>query len=115
REIDFGLWDGLTYKMALRKYGRLYRRWLEDPFAQDIPRGEKISVFILRVKKAVMSIISANQNKTVALVSHLGALRVILNTFLELKPEDFWKLKLESGAIYIIELNGKLKARVKSI
>jgi broad specificity phosphatase PhoE len=115
RELNFGIWDGLTYKQVLTRYGNDYSKWLKNPFTRDIPRGEKISVFILRVKKAVRSIISANQNKTVALVSHLGALRVILNNFLEVKPEDFWKLKLGPDAIYVIELNTKLKASVKFI
>lgn len=115
REINFGIWDGLTYKQVLTRHNRAYREWIKNPFSQNIPAGEKMSVFIRRVNKALRSIISANQNKTVALVSHLGALRVILNTFLEVKPEDFWKLKLGPDAIYVIELNSKLKASVKCI
>lgn len=115
RELNFGIWDGLTYKQVLARHNSTYCRWLENPFSQDIPHGEKMSEFICRVKKTLKGIICANQNKTVALVSHLGALRVMLNTFLEVKPEAFWKLKLEPGGIYVIELNGKLKASVKCI
>lgn len=115
RELNFGVWDGLTYKQVLTRYGKDYSKWFENPFTQNIPRGEKMREFIRRVNKALKSIISANRNKTVALVSHLGPLRVILNTFLKVERRDFWKLKLEPGGIYVIELNGKLKASVKCI
>lgn len=115
REINFGSWDGLTYNQVLTRHSRAYRGWLKNPFAQDIPRGEKMSAFVKRVNKALKNIISTNRNKTVALVSHLGPLRVILNTFRDVKPGDFWKLRLEPGGIYVVELNGKLKASIQSI
>lgn len=115
REIDFGAWDGLTYKDVLRRYNSLYRRWLKDPFRVNIPSGEKMRGFAWRIRKELKNIISANQGRTVALVAHLGVMRIILNIFMKIKPEDFWKLRLGPGRIYIIEPDAGTKAKIQKI
>jgi len=112
REMHFGKWEGLNYRQVSVKYPRLYKKWLKDPFSADIPLGEKMNHFISRVKKELNAIINKEENKTVAIVSHLGVMRAILNNCLGAKKEDFWGFKIEPKAVYIIEHNGFSKPQV---
>ena len=141
REINFGKWEGFTYNQILKRYPSAYKRWLENPFSVDIPFGEKLPHFIRRIKNELKKIInlkkiafSNNSNlrfsvvrkvpyaflhhkldKTVALVTHAGVMRVILNTLLKIKKQDFWHFKINPSAIYIIEYKARLKPKVYTL
>lgn len=115
REINFGRWEGLTFKQILKEYPFIYKKWLNNPFSADIPDGEKMNCFINRVKKELKKIIKNNPDKTVALVTHFGPIRVILNTVLNSKKNDFWRLKINPKAVYVIEYKGRLKYKVYKI
>lgn len=115
REINFGRWEGLTYKQILKEYPVIYKRWLKAPFSRDIPGGEKMDNFISRIKNELKKIIKNNPGRTVALVTHLGPIRVILNTILKSKKSDFWRLKINPKAIYMIEYSSQLRHKVYEI
>lgn len=115
REINFGKWEGLTYNQILKRHPRVYKKWLEDPFAADIPQGEKLPHFILRIKNELKKIINLKIDKTVALVTHAGVMRVILNTLLKIKKQDFWRFKINPSAIYIIEYKAHLKPKIYTL
>lgn len=108
REMNFGIFEGLTYREIMRKYPGIYSRWLSN--LSGIPGGEGLNEFQKRVKNAIARIISLNQNKTVALVTHSGPIRVIIKDVLNLK--DIWGIKTDLACVYIIEF-GKKKAIVK--
>lgn len=96
REINFGEWEGLNHAQILKKYPLLYPKWLNNPYEADIPAGEKTKDFSRRIKKEFEYIIKTNPHKLVAVITHLGVLRLILNTILKIEKKDFWKLKLNS-------------------
>lgn len=112
REIDFGKWEGLDFKQASKIYPFIYKKWLRNPFCIKIPGGERTGYFVKRIKKELKNIIKDNPNKTVAIVGHAGVIRVILNSVLGVKKEDFWKLDLNPQTIYIIKYDGGLKPKV---
>ena len=113
REINFGIWEGLNYKQISKRFPKIYKRWLKNPFGVDIPFGEKVSDFIKRIKKELKKIIKNNPDKTVALVTHLGPMRIILNSLFGINQKDFWRLKLNPKAVYIIEYKNSTKPQLK--
>lgn len=115
REINFGKWEGFTYNQILKRYPSAYKRWLEDPFSVDIPEGERLPHFILRIKNELKEILNPNRDKTVALVTHAGVIRVILNTLLKIKKQDFWCFKINPCAVYIIEYKAHLKPKIYTL
>ena len=115
REISFGKWEGLTYSQILKRSPAIYKKWLADPFSMVIPGGQKLCHFIHRIKKELRKIINSNTNRTSALVTHSGVMRVILNSLLEIKKDDFWRLKINPCAVYIIEYKGKLKPKIYTL
>lgn len=100
REIDFGIFEGFTHSQLLKKYPELYSAWLNDPFNMVIPNGERFYDFRDRVRMFVKRIISANKNKTVALVTHAGPIRIIISD--SLKTRNIWEINVEPASINII-------------
>jgi len=112
REINFGKWEGLTYSQIVRRYPSTCKRWLKDPFSVNIPFGEKLSHFIRKIKNELKKIVDRNTDKTVAVVTHAGVIRVILNTVRGIKKKGFWQLKINPCSVYIIEYKKQLRPRV---
>lgn len=110
REIHFGVFEGLTYKKIMKKHPVIYAKWFADPFGITIPKGENLKGFEKRIIKALKKIISLNKNKTVAIVTHGGAISVFINNVL--KSREFWKQIPNPASLSVIEYK-KNKARIR--
>lgn len=108
REMNFGVFEGLTYCKIMEKYPEIYTEWLDNPVGVIIPRGESLSDFRKRVRKKLVEIISFNTNKTLAIVTHAGPIKIILGDILKLK--DIWKINVDLASLNVIEFKG---AKVK--
>lgn len=107
KEIDFGCFEGLTYGQIMERYKKVYKKWLDNPFSTTIPKGEDLRCFRKRVAGALNKIILANPDKTVAVVSHGGAISIFITHILK-SAKDFWKKIPDAASISIIEYrNGK--------
>jgi len=79
REMNFGVFEGKTHTQLMDAYPDIYSNWLKDSYNFHIPGGEKLQSFRNRVLKAMGSIIRKNRGNTVAVVTHGGPIRIILN------------------------------------
>lgn len=104
REIDFGVFEGLRHGEILKKYPRLYKEWLADPYKGRIPEAEPMRVFKKRVQAAVKKIIQANRGKTVAVVCHGGVIAIFVSSLF--KSRDFWRYVPSAASVTIIEHRG---------
>lgn len=100
REIDFGIFEGLTHQEIIEKYPQIYKQWLVDPFKTAIPEGENFINFQKRVLGALDTIASKNSGKTIAVVTHAGPVKVILNS--SMPAENIWKIYVKPASINII-------------
>jgi len=112
REINFGDWEGLTFGQIFKRNPLIYKRWAKDPFSADIPSGENMDSFLRRIRSEFKNIVQYNCYDTMAIVGHLGPIRVILNTCANKKKNNFWKLQIEPQSIYIIEYGRPSKPKV---
>lgn len=85
REMNFGIFEGLTFSQAARKYPQIYDKWLKNPQRFGVPRAESFVDFRARIYKVFKKIISNNAGKTVAVITHGGPIRLILSRFLKTK------------------------------
>ncbi|MBL7151659.1 MAG: histidine phosphatase family protein [Candidatus Omnitrophica bacterium] len=110
KEMHFGVFEGLTYSMIMKKYPQLYSHWLKDPFGVNIPQGEELPSVKRRVVKAMKKIVTSSGVKTIAVVCHGGVISVFLNHIL--KSRNFWKYISDSSGISIVEYaNGRARLR----
>lgn len=105
REINFGIFEGLTYEQLMKKYPRIYKKWLKDPYQVKIPGGESLAKLEKRVWRNIKSIAAQNKNKTIAIVMHGGSISILINHILRTKR--FWKYVPSSASISIIEFSPK--------
>lgn len=111
REINFGIFEGLTYNEIMGKHPEIYKKWYKDPLTASIPQGENLSDFKTRVINNFKSIVNFNPHKTVAVVSHGGVISIFINDILQ--TEDFWNKIPDSTSLTIIECeNGQAKIKI---
>lgn len=102
REIDFGSFEGLTYKELMLYYPGLYTSWINDPMSTSIPYGESGHGMKARVNAAIDKIVKENAGKVLAVVTHAGPMAVIRQTFSGAR--DFWQGWPEPGSVHYYEL-----------
>lgn len=104
REMDFGAIEGRTYAEVIRQNPHIYDDWLNYPFKAVAPGCETINDFKKRVKKAFKKLILLNKNKTLAIVTHAGPIRVIIGHIL--KSDNIWEAIPDLASLTIIEIKG---------
>ncbi|MCM8787886.1 MAG: histidine phosphatase family protein [Candidatus Omnitrophica bacterium] len=103
REINFGIFEGLSYEQISKKYPKLYQDFINEPFNVSIPKAERFLQFKKRVINALDTIVSLNKNKTVAVVTHSGPIKIILCKAFGYKLEKFWEINPNNAAFYILD------------
>ena len=90
REIDYGLWQGLTHKEIRRRQPKVYKQWTEVPTTVCPPGGETLAEAEQRLRKALLNITKRHKNEAPLLVLRpivLGLMRCILE---RRAPETLW-------------------------
>jgi len=108
REINFGIWEGMTFEEIKLREGAKFTSWMENPDEKTIiPQGESLTILKERVMTEVNRILQEHKNeekdKTIAIVCHGGAIRIILCNALNLELKNLWYIKQNSTALNIID------------
>lgn len=85
REIDGGIWEGLSYEEIETCYHHERNLWYNDFINCVCPGGDSVYELYHRVRLAFKKIITENRGKTVLVASHATPIRLMLTRFLE-KP-----------------------------
>jgi broad specificity phosphatase PhoE len=112
REINFGIFEKLTYEEIMEQHSEPYQKWIDNPLENKIPQGEGLSELNQRVNEKLSAVISENKNKTVAIVTHGGPIRIILCEVLKYHLKNFFEIKQNINALNIIDYDDQLQARV---
>lgn len=103
REMDFGRWQGLSWKQIAKRWPRLARLWIERFPRQAIPGAELFDDFKKRVETELRSIVVANRGRWALVVTHAGVIRVALGSALGMPYQNVFRVALEPCAITVIE------------
>ncbi|KPU46274.1 phosphoserine phosphatase 1 [Oxobacter pfennigii] len=98
KEVNFGLFDGLSYEEISTKYNDEANKWNEAPLGYHFPEGESIPQFFERIKLFLDELID-KEYKKVVVVSHDGCIKYILSYIMCGSGELFWKFKVSTGSI----------------
>jgi broad specificity phosphatase PhoE len=109
REMNFGILEGLRYEEVIKKYPTVYRYWIDNPEKVRIPNGEGLEDLTRRVTKKLSLFFSQHKNKTIAVITHGGPIRVILCNVLKCGLEKFWQIEQEICALNIIDYSEKME------
>jgi alpha-ribazole phosphatase/probable phosphoglycerate mutase len=93
REINFGQWEGLTWKEIEQRDDSYARRWIAEYPRLSAPNGENFSDFERRALDEVkfLSMRAAAEGRHIAVVTHAGVLRTVLCALHGCSEDDAWE------------------------
>ncbi|MBE3519640.1 MAG: histidine phosphatase family protein [Firmicutes bacterium] len=109
-DIDVGKWGGLYVSQVEREFPREFRTWVERPDEMRFPSGESLHDVMERAWNKLMNILddlgrtgNATGSGDICIVSHRVVLKVLLLTAIDAPLRSFWKLKVDTGSVSILE------------
>ena len=107
REMDFGVFEGLTREEATGKYGEEFGAW-EASISKAPPEGESVSAAHRRVTRARLKLQDAHEGQTVLVVTHMTPIKSVMRQALASGPETFKHMFLDLASISVVEFYGEL-------
>lgn len=99
-EIDFGIFEGLSYKEILEKYPEEAKKSEKEWKTFNYITGESLKNL---QKRAVEFIESLDKTKDNLVVTHWGVINCILSWYFSDRLESYWKYSVENGGVSLIE------------
>jgi len=101
KELNFGIFEGLSYSKILEKHPHEAEKWKNEGINYRFPNGNSI----LDLEKSTISFVEEikNSDKTFLLVTHLGVINAILSHYISDNINSFWKYKSELASMTIID------------
>ena len=106
REIDFGVFEGLTYDEISLRHPQKYGEWMTRPTDVAFPDGEDFAALSARVREVLEEILRKHSGETVVTVSHAGPNRVALAHALGLDPRGIFRLAQAYACVNAIDYIG---------
>lgn len=106
-EIDFGKWEGASFKELAEEARPEFLKWQRGTLRQ-IPGGESLSSLKWRVKDFFRSLLENHGEETVAVISHGGPIKMFLFQALKMPPRSIWSFRIEPASISLLEGNRDL-------
>lgn len=97
REIDLGVWGGLTYAAVTAANPRA-AAWFADPASGAPPGGESASDAAMRTCSALRALAQSGA-ESIVVVGHAGALRLALARLLGMPLAAYWRLRLDCASL----------------
>lgn len=104
RELNFGIFEGLTLSEAQTQYPEMVTAWLED-YDKPPEGGESLSSLTARISSFLDEVIDQQSSHTIVVVGHGGGLREIYRLLLELPSEKHWAFRFDPVSRSEIHLN----------
>lgn len=111
REIDFGDWEGLSWHTIEQRDPVDSQKWLDAFPTLPTPRGELYSSFRKRVLAAIDNLLALEGARNIAVVTHAGVMRVVLQALLGYREQDAW----EKTSSYCCFFEYGLEASVRKV
>jgi alpha-ribazole phosphatase len=103
RELDFGLWAGLTYAEIQERYPGTLEERKKRFVDYRVPGGESIRDLTGRVIPTVREIVTEYHRKQIALIAHGGVNRLILADAMNLDLHNFYLIEQDYGCLNIVD------------
>lgn len=102
KEMNCGIFEGLTEEEVLVKYNDEYNQYLANFETYSIPNGESFNAF----KARIIAFLENNlpkENETYVYVTHGGVIRELMTYLLKLEPGKVWDYSIYPGCIVELE------------
>ena len=98
REVDFGVWEGLTFPVVEERWPRELALWLGDT-AISPPDGESYESLRHRVRAAQERIVNRHRGETICVVSHSRPIAMIAVNLLDTPTSSLYRLHVDNASL----------------
>ncbi|QCX32650.1 alpha-ribazole phosphatase [Caloramator sp. E03] len=99
KEINFGIFEGLSYKEIEERYNEEYKKWKEDYLNYRFPEGESLKDVFDRTCDFLKDI--DKNKKRILIITHGGVIRCMLSQVFS-SNTYFYKFKINHGTFNVI-------------
>ena len=103
-DIDYGQLQGLTPGEARERWPDVIDAWYNAPHTACIPGGETLDELRGRAERTLDDLVARHEGQTILLVGHTVINRIILLSVLGLGNDHFWRLRQDTCAINVFEV-----------
>lgn len=103
-DIDYGDWQGLSPDEVRARWGEMLDTWYNAPHLAVIPNGETLSDLRERAMNTVNELAARHAGETILLLGHTVINRIILLGALKLGNERFWRIRQDTCAINLFDV-----------
>ena len=111
-EINFGIFEGLTYQEIVERYPKQYEKSVTDWRQYNYETGESLEML---QKRVIGYIFSLDLKKNHLIVSHWGGSCSFLSYVMSKNLESYWKFKIINGGLVILEVKDNFPVLTKLI
>jgi broad specificity phosphatase PhoE len=104
REVDFGIWTGLTFGEVQAQFGVSAWEWLDQIESAAIPKAECAAAFRARIEPCLRQIIRDHPGQQVAIACHGGVIRMMLAILLEMPLSRTGAFQVEYASLTQVRL-----------
>ena len=104
REVDHGLWEGLTYAEVAARYSPQTRKRFANFWNSRAHGGESGSDLWSRVGAAWDELLHSYDGGRILVVTHATPIRLILCSALGVPVENHWQFRIDPGGITSLDL-----------
>jgi ribonuclease H / adenosylcobalamin/alpha-ribazole phosphatase len=98
REVDFGLWEGLTFPVVEERWPRELALWLGDTSISP-PDGESYASLQHRVRATQERIVNRHRGETVCIVSHSRPIAMFALNLLDAPLSSLYRLHVDNTSV----------------
>lgn len=107
REVDFGVWTGLSWEQVFERYQVSAFEWLNHLEAGSIAEAESNVEFRQRVDEALRQMLQNSPGQEVAVVAHGGVIRMLLALILDLPFVRMSAFDIEYASITKVKITSE--------
>lgn len=104
-DMDYGAWQGLSPDEVREQWSSTLDGWYNTPHLVRIPGGETLDDLRKRAMETVNYLAGQHSGETILLLGHTVINRVILLGVLGLGNDRFWRIKQDTCAINVFEID----------
>jgi len=95
--IDLGEWQGLEKERVRREQPELWRLWMDDPDALQIPGGERLADVRERAYARTLELVNEHTDSRVVIVSHRSVAKLLAGALMGMESGYFWRFYLDNA------------------
>jgi broad specificity phosphatase PhoE len=116
REVDFGVWTGLSWQGVYDRFGVHAFDWLKELERDAVPEAEGDGRFRSRVEPFVREVLERHAGECVAMVCHGGVIRMVLSILLELPLHKTSAFEIDYASLTAVDWQpGRVEIRVLNL